>query len=79
LTNGLSFSQFLGYLNLSENRLLNYYIGFQFYEAFTHSVRKLNYDTGVQDTKQRLDVLSGMRLGWILPLYKKKPNDYYYN
>ena len=79
LTNGYTFSQFLGYLNLSENRLLNFYFGVQMYEAFTVSVRKFNYDTRLPDTKPRFDILQGVRLGWILPLYKRKPNDYYTN
>jgi hypothetical protein len=49
------------------------------YEAYTISVRKVNYDTGLSDTKQNLDLINGFRLGWILPLYNKKPNDFYYN
>jgi hypothetical protein len=79
LCNGVSVSQFIGYLNLSENRLLNFYVGVQFYEASTQSVRKLNYDTGLRDTKKRTDILSGLRAGWILPLYKRKPSEYYTN
>jgi hypothetical protein len=79
LSGGLSFSQFLGYIHLSENRLLNYYIGIEGYQTLATSFRKLNYDTGLPDTQQRLDGLVGLRLGWILPLYKRKPNDYYYN
>jgi hypothetical protein len=78
LSMGPSLSQFIGYLFLSENRMLNFYGGFTFYEGFTKSVRKLNYDTGLPDTAQRLDILAGLRFGWILPLYKKKPNDFYY-
>lgn len=79
LSAGLSFSQFIGYLYLSENRMLNFYVGFEGYQALTKSIRKLNYDTGLPDTKQRFDGLTGFRVGWILPLYKKKPSDYYYN
>lgn len=79
LTDGFSTQQFIGYLFLSENRLLNFYGGFEFYQGFTSSVRKMNYDTGQPDTAKRLDLLAGFRFGWILPLYKKKPNDYYYN
>ena len=79
LSNGFSINQFIGYLFLSENRLLNFYFGFEGFEAFTKSVRKLNYDTGLADTKQRLDLLYGFKIGWILPLYKKRPNDFYYN
>jgi hypothetical protein len=79
LTNGPMLSQSIGYLFLSENRLLNFYFGFEASEGFTKSVRKLNYDTGLRDDKQRLDILYGARIGWILPLYKKRPNDFYYN
>lgn len=79
LSNGFSISQFVGYLNLSDNRLLNFYFGVQVYEGLTKSVRKFNYDTGLPDTQQRFDILTGFRAGWILPLYKKKPNDFYIN
>ncbi|MCE3258454.1 MAG: hypothetical protein K0S12_95 [Bacteroidetes bacterium] len=79
LSNGFSTSQFLGYMFLSDNRLTNFYFGFEAYQAFTTSVRKMNYDTGLPDTQQRVDLLYGFRIGWVLPLYKKRPNDYYYN
>ncbi|MBX3165285.1 MAG: hypothetical protein KF900_12490 [Bacteroidetes bacterium] len=78
LTAGLSLSQFVGYLYLSQNRLANFYFGFECQQAFTKSLRKLNYDTGLPDTEMRFDMLTGFRFGWILPLYKKKPNDFYY-
>jgi hypothetical protein len=79
LSNGLALSQFVGYLFLSENRLLNFYFGVEATQGFTKSVRKLNYDTGLPDTKQRLDGLYGLKFGWVLPLYKKTPNAFYYN
>lgn len=79
LSAGLSVSEFVGYLFLSENQLLNFYFGVESYQAFTKSLRKINYDTGLSDTKQRLDILTGLRFGWILPLYKKRPNEFYYN
>lgn len=79
LSNGVSLSQFIGYLFLSENRMLNFYAGFECYQAFTTSVRKMNYDTGLPDTGRRFDMLTGFRVGWVLPLYKKKPNDFYYD
>lgn len=78
LSVGFSFSQFVGYLFLSEYRMLNFYTGFEFYQALTRSVRRYNFDTASPDAGQRLDGLAGFRFGWILPLYKKKPDDYYY-
>lgn len=79
LSNGISTSQFVGYLFMSENRMLNFYFGFEAYQGFTKSVRKLNYDTGLPDTNRRKDFQYGIRFGWVLPLYKRTPNEYYYN
>ncbi|MBL7902387.1 MAG: hypothetical protein JNK73_10355 [Bacteroidia bacterium] len=76
-TSGISVSQFIGYLHMGRKRLSNFYAGFEFYEAFTQSVRKLNYSTGLPDTAKRNDILMGFRIGWILPLYKKAPDDFY--
>jgi hypothetical protein len=79
LSLGFSTSQFIGYLFLGENRMTNFYLGLEAYQGFTTNVRRINYDTGLPDTKRRLDLLFGLRVGWILPLYKRKPYDYYYN
>lgn len=78
LTFGLSFTQFIGYLFLSEYRYVNFYAGIEITEGITSSVRKYNYDTGKPDTQKRFDGLCGLRFGWILPLYRKKPDDFYY-
>ncbi len=78
LSNGLSTIQFLGYQYISNNRFINFYAGFEFIQGYTKSVRKFNYDTGLPDTNKRTDLLIGARIGWILPLYKRKPKDYYY-
>ena len=77
LTNGLSFNQFIGYYHLSNNRLINFYIGAQATEGFTQSRREWNLDTQTQDTAKRLDMLFGLRAGWILNLYQRAPNDFY--
>jgi hypothetical protein len=77
LTNGLSLNQFIGYYLLSNNRLINFYIGAQATEGFTQSRRDWNLDTQTQDTEKRLDMLFGLRAGWILNLYQRAPNDFY--
>ena len=79
LSGGYSMHQYIGYLYLSDNRLINFTAGFEFYEAITKSYRGFNYDTGLPDTKTRLDYLIGFRIGWILPLYKRGPQRFYYN
>lgn len=78
LSGGFALSQFIGYKYISNNRLANCYFGFEFYEGMTKSLRGFNYDTGLEDTKKRFDMLMGFRFGWILPLYKRT-KDFYYN
>ncbi|MES2763945.1 MAG: hypothetical protein V4677_17140 [Bacteroidota bacterium] len=78
LTGGFGLTQFVGYKYISNNRLANCYFGFEFYEGFTQSLRGFNYDTGQEDTQKRFDMLMGFRFGWILPLYKRTKDFYYY-
>lgn len=78
LSGGFAMQQFIGYMYLSNNRLVNVIAGFEFQEAFTKSYRGFNYDTGLTDTKLRKDYLIGFRISWILPLYKRV-QDFYYN
>lgn len=78
LSNGLAFEGFFGYVFLSKSRLVNFYGGFEYNYALTYNRRGYNFDTQQYDTKQRTDILYGFRVGWILPLYKSKPQDFYY-
>ncbi len=78
LSNGFLLSENLGYLYLSNNRLVNFYIGLECMQGFTKNRRSFNYDQMKQDTKKRLDVLYGAKVAWILPLYKKAPQAFYY-
>jgi hypothetical protein len=78
LTGGFATHQFIGYLYLGENKLLNFYAGIECYQGYTHSLRKISYTTGLPDLANRFDLLTGLRVGWILPLYERKPNDSYY-
>lgn len=78
LTNGLSAREFLGYQYLDNKGLINFYVGFEFYQAWTMCRRDYNFDTMEQDNTKRNDYLIGIRAGWILPIYQKAPNSYYY-
>jgi hypothetical protein len=72
LTAGASIKEFIGYIFLSNSRMVNFYGGFEFYQGFTQSVRTYDNDLMKADTKKRLDLLVGIRLGWILPFYKRQ-------
>lgn len=78
LTNGFAISEFLGYMYMGNSKLVSFYAGFEFIQAWTMNRRSFNFDLMGPDKTKRLDLLSGFRIGWILPLYKRTPETYYY-
>jgi hypothetical protein len=79
LTNGLCLYQFAGYSLMSNNRLVNFFVGVESYQGFTQGRRDLNFDTGLTDNAKRMDVLLGVRGGWVLHLYRRAPDEYYFD
>ncbi|MFM2207860.1 MAG: hypothetical protein RL213_1835 [Bacteroidota bacterium] len=79
LTNGFCYSGFLGYYNFGNKRRVNFFLGVEATLANTRSRRDFDFDTRQKDTRLRSDRLFGIRAGWIIPLYKKVPNAYYYD
>ncbi len=78
LTGGMALTEYIGYMFMSQNRIANFYVGFEFQQAFTKGLRTYQYDLMASDSQPRLDLLYGFRFGWLLPLYKKTPKDFYY-
>lgn len=74
-------SQFIGYINLDNKKLINFYAGIELTEALTKSQRSYYFDVKRSENATRLDMLIGIRLGWILPLYGKssKKERYFIN
>lgn len=71
---------FLGYQYLGKKqvRWLNFYAGGEVIYARTKSLRQFNYDTGLYDIQPRTDWLWGIRAGYILPVLRYPPDDFYY-
>ncbi|MCF8369888.1 MAG: hypothetical protein K9G76_12680 [Bacteroidales bacterium] len=79
LTGGFGISEFVGYMYLSDSRLLNFFGGFEFNQAWTSPMREVNFDTRLPDEKQnRFDSFVGFRLGWIVPIFQRLPDKEYY-
>lgn len=90
LTGGLNLNQFIGYFYMGKTRVLNFYAGFEIYEAFTKSQRDrvfdqvtYNEDKGVfevngKDNNNYFDLFYGIKIGWMIPIYKRAPDPYYY-
>jgi hypothetical protein len=77
LSNGLFFSGSLGYFYLSNYRLVNFHISINYQYGFLQNRRSWNFDENRQDTSVRRDAAWGFQFAWILPLFKKIPNDFY--
>lgn len=78
LTAGPVAMVYAGYQHLSNNRYLNFSIGFEMDLAFTQSLRPYDFDRGRADTGGRFDGLNGIRFGWILPIYHARDDRQYY-
>lgn len=78
LTNGLAISEMFGYMYLSSNRILNFYLGVEYIQGWTQSRRDYNFNEMKKITKDRFDTLYGIRFGWIIPLYGKSSDGYHY-
>ncbi len=79
LTSGFSLTELIGYFYLSNNRLLNFFGGIEFIQAWAENRRAVNFDTMKHDNTKRNDYLTSIKIGWILPLYKRATNKFYYN
>ncbi len=79
LTNGLALTQNLGYMYLDKKRRINYYVNLEFTQAFTRNRRSYNFDLMGPDNRNRLDLLYGIKVGWIFAAYKKLPQEFYYD
>ncbi|MNU93434.1 hypothetical protein D3C71_833760 [compost metagenome] len=79
-TTGLNFHQFVGYAFMANQGFINFYGGFYIQEGLTYNRRDIFFDQpDVPVSKaQRLDLQYGFKVGWFVPIYKRKPKDYYF-
>ena len=76
LTAGACITEFVGYMYLGNNRVTNFFAGFEFTQGFTKSLR-FDFDLMTKNTKLRYDLLNGIRVGWILPIIKQSATSFY--
>ena len=79
LSNGLSASLFVGWLQMNEKGKGNFYAGFDFTNGFTQNRRTYNYNVNGPITTPRNDLLIGLKLGWVIPISKRSNQEFYYN
>jgi hypothetical protein len=80
LTGGFYLSQFIGYMYLDPKKYINFYVGIEFHEGFTKGYRPWQFDINAPDKKSRIDGMAAIKVGWIIPAYRKeKVEQFYYN
>ena len=79
LTNGVSFTEFIGWQNFSNKNAFHFFVGFEFTQAFTQNRRSWDFATNQAMDENRIDLLYGIKIGWYIPFISKPATDYYYN
>jgi hypothetical protein len=83
LTNGPMVSGYLGYLYLERKRFLSFYGGVEYTLGFTQNRRAWNFfdqtgaPSGGPDKHQRLDMMIGIKVGWVIPIFTNRDNEQY--
>jgi hypothetical protein len=73
LTLGFTLNQFIGYMHLTKKNLLCFYGGVEFYESFAKRQREYDFNLMRKDDAKLFESLVGLKIGWIIPLYKHNP------
>lgn len=72
-SDGFAMSQFIGYLFIQKNRVLNFYGGIEIFETWTKPNRNYVFPEGnTANMKNKFSCLLGLKIGWNIPLYEKK-------
>ncbi|UKN03328.1 hypothetical protein K6119_07345 [Paracrocinitomix mangrovi] len=74
---GFEAREFIGYLFQADRRFLNFYAGFEFIQGFTQNQRLYNFDLGGPDPGIKQDYFYGIKVGWLIPIYKRSAKQYY--
>lgn len=69
---------YLGYQHFGNKGRVNFHIGLELIAGATQALRTFNFDTEQSNKAQRMDLLSGLRAGWTLPIYKKKDTGFHF-
>ncbi|MCR9172301.1 MAG: hypothetical protein NXI10_07425 [bacterium] len=81
LVQGFTTNQFIGYAFMSNQSFLKFYGGVYIQEGLTYERRTVFFDEPEYEvpTDARLDLQFGLRLGWMIPIYPRQPQDFYFD
>ncbi len=81
LTTGLNTHQFIGYSFMANQRALNFYAGLYSQQGYTYNQREIFFDQPNTEVSKDImfDIQYGFKVGWVIPIYKRIPKEYYFN
>lgn len=79
LCSGPAISEFIGYHYMADRRTINFFAGIEFVQGFTSSRRAYYFNEMIRPDEKRIDLLTTLKVGWYLPLYKKTKQTFFYN
>jgi hypothetical protein len=77
LNGGFALNGSLGYTYFSNSRLLNFYAGFEFIQSWTKNRREYFFDTGKLENISYNSQFYGIKVIWMIPVFKRMPKAYY--
>lgn len=80
MTHGVSISQFIGLIKLERGKFINLYLGLEAVQGITTSARNWDFTAGKKLDGVRFDMMIGLRLGWMIPVFTGESSiaEYYY-
>jgi hypothetical protein len=75
LTWGFLVKEYIGYQHLGNTNLANFTFGIEFLQGFTRGMRDYQLDLEGPYRDKRLDFMFGVRVGWIIPVYRRAPSE----
>ncbi|MFH1118796.1 MAG: hypothetical protein V1775_03165 [Bacteroidota bacterium] len=78
LKSGFASNVFLGYLYLGNLNKVNFFAGVDFTVGFTGHLRPYSFNNMSLNSGKFTDILTGIKIGWIIPVYRRAPKDYYF-
>lgn len=78
LTSGTMLNGYFGYLFLEKRKFLSFTAGLEYTLGFTQNRRNWDFDLMSSNTELRYDMLIGIKLGWVIPVFTNKSNQVYY-
>ncbi len=78
LTGGFSFKESVTWFYMGNSKVTNFQIGIEFQQAFTHGLRDWDFSTMQKDEGNYTDFFIGLKVAWMLPIYSRAPDKYYY-